>query len=394
MGKFNCPLPIVRNNSYSWDLSYLRTNKKPPLIFICTGDTPEEFPKEDFLDVVAAHEYSHYLLGHTDYRGDTEDEVRKKEADCWFYILLKAKEWHINPDIAHWIISHVERSCDWGGFSLSITGKSARVLPEATIIYAQDDTIPEMYPGWILWLGRMIESPPPEAAKMIAATLRREFQSNSAASVWFRALPQKVHLLTPIHDVWLFLTTSPFKTKALVVTFCRTTAAVPTALKSFTTSCLTDHVVPTAASISRWLKDTSTWLRGNVVVVVGVFMRSAARSISQRSVVIVHRLATAVEFKQSLYIPVSTWCKSECNAVRQALVILRSRYQSNSPTTEIVRSTVNQCRHGYELLNRQCRRCLRNCRQYTICWTVSAVRMLRRAKQKTIRALTFLSQAF
>jgi len=114
MGKFNCPLPIVRNNFYTWDRSYLRTNKRPPIIFVGTGDTPKEFPQEDFLDVVVAHEYSHYLLGHKNYHGDTDAKMQQKESDCWFYVLLKVEEWHLNPVIAQWIIAHVERSCGLG----------------------------------------------------------------------------------------------------------------------------------------------------------------------------------------------------------------------------------------------------------------------------------------
>ena len=84
MGKFNWPLPIVRNNFYTWDYSYLRTSKKPPIIFIGTGDTPKDFPKEDFLDVVTAHEYSHYLLGHTDYHGDMKPGYNRKNLAAGF----------------------------------------------------------------------------------------------------------------------------------------------------------------------------------------------------------------------------------------------------------------------------------------------------------------------
>jgi hypothetical protein len=309
MGKFKCPLPIVRNNFYTWDDSHLHAKKKPPIIFVGTKDTPKEFPKEDFLDVVAAHEYSHYLLGHTDYYGNTEAMMEQKESDCWFHVLLKAEEWHINPVIAHWLIAHVERKCNWGGLTLSVVGKNAYILPGATMIGTSNTTMSEIYQVWRL---RLPDFGPLGIAKTITIRLWRQFDSHGKVFLRHRA----------VRSIWSFLLASLSQAKPLT-TSCVTKVGIT--LKSFPVSYLTDHIVSAAARMARRLRRPTIQFSSNTVA--ALVMWSTVMRQLHRPVLVTRCLLSPAGFKPRTTAPILGWCKPGCKVIRQTMTILCGRYQ-------------------------------------------------------------------
>jgi len=166
-----------------------------------------------------------------------------------------------------------------------------------------------MYRLWILWLHRVLQSPPLRVTKTIAARLWRESNSQGRALLRHRA----------IRCIWLFLLTSLSRTKDLT-TFCVTTVRITL---RFFADYLAYRVVPAATKIFRRMEICS--IQFSTGVAAGLVKWLTEKKPLHRPAMLTQRLLPPAGLKPRMTTPILRCCGLGLATIRQVMAILRSR---------------------------------------------------------------------